>query len=178
MSYWVTAMGAADWHLEGDGLEAPAKWLYKENAQSSYALLLHLCSNIQTLGMPFSLVPQECRNATASSFTPKEPHSGYSLLSNSVKWIPHSGGGLQNTELRDEHPSLPSCAVRCSVQVRVVEETMRVQVRRVPRADAPTCTEEPASLHFASLGCLWGPSALFSRCLHTASWQQACSSAN
>lgn len=27
-------------------------------------------------------------------------------------------------------------------------------------------------------GCLWGPAALFSRCHHSASWQQACSSAN
>lgn len=38
----------------------------------------------------------------------------------------------------------------------------------------------PGRLHptTTSLWVLVGPSALFSRCLHTASWQQACSSAN
>lgn len=66
--------------------------------------------------MPFSLAPQEYSSTTVFSLTPREPCSGCSLLSHGIECIPHSCGGLENTELKEEDPGVPLQAVKCLVQ--------------------------------------------------------------
>lgn len=119
---------------------------------------------------------------TRSGFHCVLVHPGALLWLEQAKWVAQRVGQRKPyPSCRTQAPLRPSQRVKGSVEeaVRVcIRGTMRCGEWMTPGDRLHTWVHGACVPPPYLSGCLWGPAAPFSRCLHTASWQQACSSAN